>query len=292
MRRRDFIAGLHAPAPGNPCRLLAAALVALLVLAPGRAARAAEPHPRVAVVAFGLFGDQSVFESEAKGAARIVADHFGGSLVAVRANTANRSDATVETLAAALDAAAKAIDAENDILALILTSHGTRAGLVVKPAGGPTDTLWPQILSAMLDHAGVRHRVLIISACYSGIFIPVLANADTLVITAADAHHPSFGCQDGAQWTYFGDAFFNIAMRRTTSLRDAFDLARSLVRDRELRSGFDPSNPQMAGGENIEHRLKGSLDPAEAAAAPREPAEAVIRPWQPAQATLRPWPTQ
>jgi len=253
---------------GNVSKLLATVLLALLVFVPVFAARSAESGPKVAVVAFGLFGDQSVFESEAKGAARIVADRFGGGPVIVRANTRSQSDATVETLATALDSAAKGIDAENDTLALILTSHGSPAGLVVKAAGGREDTLWPQILSAMLNHAGVRHRMVIISACYSGIFIPLLANADTLVITAADAYHTSFGCQDGAQWTYFGDAFFNTAMRRTASLRDAFDLARTLVRERELRNGFDPSNPQMAGGQNIEHRFRGGVEPAEATALP------------------------
>jgi hypothetical protein len=73
-----------------------------------------------------------------------------------------------------------------------------------------------------------------------------------MVITAADANHPSFGCRDRAQWTYFGDAFFNTAMRRAMTLKDAFNEARGIVRRRELRNGFDPSNPQMAGGESIE----------------------------------------
>jgi hypothetical protein len=240
-------------------KLLIAALSALLAFAPLSGAGAAESGPKVAVVAFGLFGDQSVFESEAKGAARIVAERLGGSPVIVRANTKSRSDATVETLAATLDGAAKAMDPENDVLVLILTSHGSRAGLAVK-AGAREDTLWPSALAAMLNHAGVRHRVVIISACYSGIFIPPLANADTLVITAADANHPSFGCRDGAQWTYFGDAFFNTAMRRTANLGEAFGLARALVRKRELRNGFDPSNPQIAGGENIGPLLKGRLE--------------------------------
>nr|WP_256477112.1 C13 family peptidase [Bradyrhizobium sp. 186] len=35
----------------------------------------------------------------------------------------------------------------------------------------------------------------------------MFANPDVLVITAADADHPSFGCEDKAKWTYFGDAF-------------------------------------------------------------------------------------
>jgi Peptidase C13 family len=232
-------------------KLLAAGLFAiLLTLVPASDAAVAETGPKVAVVAFGLFGDQSVFESEAKGAAAIVANRFGRGPVTVRANTRRRSDATAETLAASLDSVAKEIDAEHDILVLILTSHGSRGGLAVK-AGAREETLSPWLLASTLRYSGVRHRVVIISACYSGIFLP-LADADTMVITAADANHPSFGCRDGAQWTYFGDAFFNTAMRRATNLREAFNQARDLVRRRELRNGFDPSNPQMAGGENIE----------------------------------------
>ena len=96
---------------------------------------------------------------------------------------------------------------------------------------------------------------MIVSACYSGVFFPRLANADTLVITAADADHASFGCEYKAQWTYFGDAFFNIALRQSKTLKDAFLLARTLVSKREKRDGFDPSDPQMAGGENVEPLL-------------------------------------
>jgi hypothetical protein len=98
-------------------------------------------------------------------------------------------------------------------LFLILTSHGSRDGLAVV-AGRLAETLKPSHLSEMLGRTGVRNKVVIISACYSGVFIPRLADADTLVITAADANHPSFGCEDKANWTYFGDAFFNAALRR------------------------------------------------------------------------------
>jgi hypothetical protein len=102
---------------------------------------------------------------------------------------------------------------------------------------------------------GARSSSLVISACYSGVFIPRFADSDTLVITAADADHASFGCEDKAKWTYFGDAFFNVALRQAKSLKDAFLLARSIVLKRELRQGFDPSHPQMAGGGNVEPLL-------------------------------------
>jgi hypothetical protein len=107
----------------------------------------------------------------------------------------------------------------------------------------------------MLARTGMRYKVVVISACYSGVFIPRLANSDTLVITAADADHPSFGCRDKAKWTYFGNAFFNVALRHAKSLKDAFVVARSLVKKPEVRERFEPSNPLMAGGENVQPLL-------------------------------------
>jgi hypothetical protein len=218
------------------------------------AVQAAEDLRKVTVVSFGLFGGQGVFQSEATGAAQIVASRFGGGPAVVKFNTKKGGGATVEALAATLQGAAKTMDAERDILFLILTSHGSRDGLAVT-AGRLAETLTPSNLAEILRRTGVRHKVLIISACYSGVFIPRLADADTLVITAADADHASFGCEDKAKWTYFGDAFFNVALRRAQSLEDAFLLARSLVLKRELRQGFDPSNPQMAGGGSVEPLL-------------------------------------
>jgi hypothetical protein len=231
---------------------LGAPLIALvLMIAPTvPPAHAAEDAPKVSVVSFGLFGDQGVFRSEATGAARIVAGRFGNGPVDVQYNSKKGGRATIQALAASLQAAASRMDAENDVLFVILTSHGSPDGLAVK-AGRLTQTLTPSTLADMLGRTGVRHKVVVISACYSGVFIPRLANPDVLVITAADAHHSSFGCQDKAKWTYFGDAFFNVALRKAVSLKDAFLDARSLVRKRELREHFEPSNPLMAGGTNL-----------------------------------------
>jgi hypothetical protein len=208
----------------------------------------------VSVVSFGLFGDQGVFRREATGAAQVVADRFGSGSVNVQYNSKKGGGATIEALAMSLQMAANGMDVENDVLFVILTSHGSRDGLAVK-AGRLTQTLTPSNLADMLARTNVRWKVVVISACYSGVFIPRLANPDVLVITAADANHPSFGCQDKARWTYFGDAFFNVALRRTGNLKEAFVLARALVRKRELRARFEPSNPLMAGGANVQPLL-------------------------------------
>jgi Peptidase C13 family len=236
-------------------RLGALLMAFVLIVAPSVSPlHAVEDARKVSVVSFGLYGDQGVFRSEAAGAAQIVAGRFGSGPVNVQYNSKKGGGATVEGLAASLQAAANGMDAERDVLFLILTSHGSRAGLAVK-AGRLTQTLTPSNLADMLARTGVRHKVVVISACYSGVFIPPLANPDTLLITAADADHPSFGCQDKAKWTFFGDAFFNIALRQADSLKDAFVVARALVLKRELRERFEPSNPQMAGGANVQPLL-------------------------------------
>jgi hypothetical protein len=250
-RERRFVVTFGSLVSRLGAPIIALSLTFALLFAP---AHAAENARKVTVVSFGLFGDQGVFRSEATGAAQIVASRFGGGPAVVRFNTKTGGDATIDTLATTLQGEAKKMNGESDVLFVILTSHGSPDGLAVT-AGRLTETLKPSNLAEMLERTGVRYKVVIISACYSGVFIPPLAHADTLVITAADANHPSFGCQDKARWTYFGDAFFNVALRRATTLKDAFVVARSLVLKRELRQGFDPSHPQMAGGANVEPLL-------------------------------------
>jgi len=232
-------------------RLGALLIVFVSIVAASVSSMHAFEHARkVSVVSFGLFGDEAVFRREATGAAQVVAGRFGNGPINVQYNSKKGGGATIEALARSLQVAANGLDAEKDVLFLILTSHGSRAGLAVK-AGRLTETLTPSRLAKMLARTGVRHKVVVISACYSGVFIPPLANPDLLVITAADANHPSFGCRDKAKWTYFGDAFFNIALRRAKSVKNAFVVARTLVRKRELREHSEPSNPLMVGGANV-----------------------------------------
>jgi hypothetical protein len=235
--------------------LFSASLIAFLfVVAPVSPVHCVENARKVAVVSFGLFGDQGVFRREAIGAAQVIASRFGSGPVSVQYNSKKAGGATIEALAESLQKAATGLDAENDVLFLFLTSHGSPAGLAVK-AGRLTQTLTPSRLADMLARTGVRHKVVVISACYSGVFVPRLASPDMLVITAADADHSSFGCQDKAEWTYFGDAFFNVALRQARSLKEAFAVARAIVHTRERREHFEPSNPMLAGGENVEPLL-------------------------------------
>jgi hypothetical protein len=205
------ILGRRATASSVFTKKLGRIALALIVAPPASMVHAVGDAHKVSVVSFGLFGDQGVFRSEATGAAQVVAGRFGRGPIHVQYNSMKGGGATIQGLAMALQSAANGMDAENDVLFLILTSHGSRAGLAVK-AGRLTQLPTPFNLADMLASTNVRHKVVVISARYSGVFIPRLANPNVLVITAADADHPSFGCLDKAKWTLFRRCLFQ---RRT-----------------------------------------------------------------------------
>ena len=209
-----------------------------------------------AVVSLGLWSDP-VFRSEASGAAKVLAARYGhGGPVIVRANSARSFVAGPEGIARALAAARLGLDPDRDVLFLVLTSHGSPDGIVEK-GGGHMELVPPNELAAILAKSPFRRKVVIVSACYAGIYA-ALADANTLVITAADATHPSFGCVPGAVWTYFGDALFNQALRHDESITQAFLDARTIVSARESARGFTPSNPQMVGGADVLTTLEGA----------------------------------
>ncbi|MCW6507145.1 C13 family peptidase [Lichenifustis flavocetrariae] len=229
---------------------LAAAFMVLVACLTQPIPASAEAATRGAIVSLALWSDGSVFRSEAKGAAQIVSRRYGhGGPVIVRVNTGKSFAAGPRGMVQALAAAERGMDPARDVLFLILSSHGAPEGIAEK-GGRVEGLLSPRSLGEVLAQSAFKHKVLIVSACFAGIFTP-LANDDTLVITAADATHPSFGCEEGRTWTYFGDAFFNDALRKAGPLPERFEAAKALIRAREEAQGFDPSNPQIAGGSNV-----------------------------------------
>ena len=110
--------------------------------------------------------------------------------------------ATRDNIAAAMRAVGEVMDKAEDVLILFMTSHGTRGGFVLQLPGQRPVEFAPRELAKILDSAGIQNRMVIVSACYSGTFVPPLANDNTIVITAADARNPSFGCAPGREWTY------------------------------------------------------------------------------------------
>src|SRR5688572_12237641 len=187
-----------------------------------------------------------VFGREAREAGRVLARRFGAegrALVLAEDEGADRADAagTPGNLALALARAAALMNRDEDVLVLYTTSHGTpRAGINYEHPMHGEGILTPAQFGATLGQHGFRNRLIVIQSCFSGQFIPALASPRTLVATAASSMKPSFGCSPGNDWTFFGHALINQAMRtRDTLIRQ---LRRALVTiiGWEKKLGIDP----------------------------------------------------
>lgn len=157
--------------------------------------------------------------------------------------------------ATAVRAIAKVMNRDDDILLLVMTSHGEPTGFGLRLPNGAISELPAQDVAAALNNAGIKNRVVIVSACFSGSFVPPLANDDTIVLTASDANSTSFGCAPERDWTYFGDAFFRQSLRPGRDFQHAFGNARVLIEGWELMDRTKPSNPQAHFGPALVAKL-------------------------------------
>ena len=212
-------------------------------------------------VGFAGVGSQKVFAQEIKLAARVVGERFGsGARQLLLINDHRDLDsyplASVSGLRYALAGIAARMNPQRDILFLALSSHGSDEPLLSVSNGTlPLQQLSADELAAALRDAGIRWRVIVISACYAGAFIESLKDPDTVLITAAAADRTSFGCSDDRDLTYFGEAFYRDALPRALSLQDAFALARAAVAAREQAEQVTASDPQAYFGARIVRRL-------------------------------------
>ncbi|MEO6361036.1 MAG: C13 family peptidase, partial [Sphingomicrobium sp.] len=146
------------------------------------------------VIAVSLNGDP-VFGREAREAGKVLSRRFdavGRTVVLAQDEGSSRADATGSpvNLAHALIRVAQVMDRNEDVLVLYSTSHGARgSGLVYQAAGGEAVNALvpPRNLSKLFKQLGIKNRLVIIQACYSGQFIPALKSDSSIVLTAASA---------------------------------------------------------------------------------------------------------
>jgi hypothetical protein len=169
--------------------------------------------------------------------------------------------ASLGNLRAVLNVIGERMDRDDDILYLYLTSHGSQqAELAISFGDVSFDRVDANSLREALDDAGIQWRVLIVSACYSGSFIPALQTPTTLVMTAAAADRTSFGCSEERHFTYFGEALLGAFLNQGTALREAFARSAELIDRREREEALPPSLPQLWIGEKMQERLDADAD--------------------------------
>lgn len=213
---------------------------------------------------FAPYAPEDVFLRESTLVAELLAQRFDakGRVLQLVNNPVTAESlpwATPTNLKRAVAALAQRMDREQDVLVVYLTSHGaSNFQLAASHPPLEVDSLSPGELRVALDEAGIKHRVIAISACYSGGWVGPLGSDTTLVMTAADSEHTSYGCGRFSELTFFGRAVFGEELRKTHSFEQAFAAAVPVIKQREEEArkpdGF--SNPQISVGEKIKPVLR------------------------------------
>jgi hypothetical protein len=140
---------------------------------------------------------------------------------------------------------------------VFITSHGDERGVALRAAKG---TVNPATLDSALDAGcGNRPTVLLVSACYSGIFLTgAMRRPNRVVLTAAAADRVSFGCGAGDQYTYYDQCLLQQFDGAATWQQLAI-ATRSCVEALEQRMAVSrPSQPQIfVGGAVSDLRIPG-----------------------------------
>ncbi len=211
----------------------------------------------VYVVSIGLDSD-AVFGREAGEAATVLSHRYraAGRTIFLSAGANDKSVGTPQgsppNLAVALAAVAAKMNMKEDVLILFATTHGDPvSGLAYRDGGNGAGMVAPKRLATLLDELGFERRIILLSACFAGVFIPNLTSENSVIVTAASSTRTSFGCAPGNDWTFFGDALINNALRKNQSFEKATDEAVSLISKWETDRKLLPSRPQVFFGDKV-----------------------------------------
>jgi hypothetical protein len=212
-------------------------------------------------VGFGSYAYEDVFMKEVKYARKVLDDKYdtkGRSVSLI--NNVKTLDylplATKSNLGLILEHIGKLMDTDDDILFLYLTSHGSKNhNLSINMQSLNLNELNPTDLKLVLNKSGIKYRILLVSACYSGGFIEPLKDDYTLIFTAAAKNKTSFGCSNKNEFTYFGRAVFKENIEKNYNLINAFGEAIETIRKKENARKLTHSEPQLYIGNKIRKKL-------------------------------------
>ena len=116
----------------------------------------------------------------------------------------------------------------------------------------PWRVLPPRLLARIIDGScGNRPTVVVVSACFSGAFVPALAGKNRLILTAARRDRSSFGCGQTDKYPYFDECVLSV-WPHVSDFVALGRAARTCVATREKEEHVGPpSEPQLRVGANI-----------------------------------------
>lgn len=222
----------------------------------------AQNPDKIDLYAIGVAGDgnERVFRNEVEYLGKLLPSRLDAHylpLVNTLENSDNKAIASFTNLKNTLQDFSGKMDLQQDILLVYLTSHGSKDHKFIVQLGDlPLTQITPGELDSALIDSGIKHQIIIVSACYSGGFIEPLRNKHRLIITAARKDRTSFGCGADSEITWFGKAFWAEAMNEHNDFEQAFMQAKSVIAGWETRADYIASEPQISMGKEMQSHLK------------------------------------
>ena len=137
---------------------------------------------------------------------------------------------------------------DQDACLIHMTSHGSPAGFYIRNSAPIT----PQLLDTILDRTcGDRPTVVLVSACFSGIFVDrTMQKPNRIILTAARKDRTSFGCSAENEYTYWDGCLID-SLPKSESWKSLYGNIQQCVKTKETRGRFVPSLPQAYFGEQV-----------------------------------------
>ena len=164
---------------------------------------------------------------------------------------AERPFASITHLRKVLLEIGEIIDSDDDVVMVYVTgASGSDHALTAVNPPLQLASLSPQGLRQLLDAAGIRWRIVVVSTCQAGAWIDALKDDETVVIASSAGDVRGGDCAGGIRPSSFGDAFFGVAMRSNDDLAHAFEAARRQLTEHRA------AEPMMSIGPAIGEHLK------------------------------------
>ena len=136
---------------------------------------------------------------------------------------------------------------------IYFTSHGAYdKGILVND-----DIMSPDTFATIVSNAcGAKPSVIVMSACFSGQFLPALAAPNRMVLTAARPDRASFGCGNDFKYTFFDQCFLE-SLPESGDFPDLANATTGCVARREQQlNATSPSEPQLSVGDKVAAALR------------------------------------
>jgi len=159
--------------------------------------------------------------------------------------------ATLTNLRRVLQEIGDAMDPDEDIVMLYLTAGPeAEGGLAAVLPPLELVPVTPESVKQLLDSAGIRFRVIVVSTCAAGAWIDTLHDDDTAVLVSSPGQDRTRGCDGSAEPSPFSTALFGRALRSADSIPAALA---DVVADPALNGA---SGTRLSIGPGIDAQLR------------------------------------